>query len=130
MVRPLALSLEACGNGIAPAGLFHKAHLGQFGVANHDIAEDNIAFHDEFPLLVFFFPCKLLVLRILIESLLTILLYPFEGHLELLMVVDAAVDAAKDLHFIDGLTAHAQIFLEEILVDGGAGDAHAHRSDG
>ena len=49
VVRPLALALEARGDGAVAAGLFLKAQLGQARVAVHEVAGDERHLGDELP---------------------------------------------------------------------------------
>ena len=65
-----------------------------------------------------------------VRAFLAVGLDPFEGPLELGVVVDPLVEAADDLAHVDGLVAHAEVVLEEVRVDDRAADAHRDRADG
>ena len=45
------------------------------------------------------------------------------------MIVDALFHTAEDLNLVHGFHAHAEVFLNEPLVDDGTADTHAHRAD-
>ena len=54
-VGPLALPLEAPGNGVVAHGLLFEAHFGQFRIAVHQVTEDECHLYDIFPDGVFLF---------------------------------------------------------------------------
>ena len=62
--------------------------------------------------------------RVLVPAEGDVLIHPFHGALELVVVVDALVPAADDLGHVHGLVAHAQVFFKKLGVGRGTGDAH------
>ncbi len=142
VVGPLALSLHAAGNGIVAQGLFLVTHFQQFGIAVHEVADDHHVLHGELPVGVLL--CAVLALALAVEGghgrareertvlvvvmaflRFAVFLYPRHGFLELLGVEDAKVHAAQDFYERYVLGPHAQIFLEEVRIHDGTGDAHA-----
>ena len=137
MVRPLSLALEAGSDGVMADGFFNEA-CGQVLVALDQILDDAVHLDREFPLLLFFFLCKLDaalfaeevdVFGVVVAAFLAVRLRPCQRLFIRLMVVDAFLHAAEDLDLVNGLDAQTQIFLHELLVDDGAADAHAHGTD-
>ena len=78
-VGPLALSLEAGGNGIVSQRLFLEAHLTQLGVAPHQVAHDNHHLHDELPVGILLF-AGLALLGTILEVLAFVHLAIFLGQ--------------------------------------------------
>ena len=129
MVRPLALALEAGGDGAVAARLFLEAQFGQARVAVHEVAGDERHLGDELPpvlVLLGVAPLR----RVPVLTLLEVLADPLVGLLVLLGIVDALVDAARELAHVDVLVAHAQVGAEEVGVHDGAGDTHGDRAHG
>ena len=128
-VGPLTLSLEAGGNGIVAQRLFLEAHLTQLGVALHQVAHDDHHLHDKFPVGILLF-AGLALLGTILEVLAFVHLAIFLGPGHCLgiffLVVDALRHAADDFGQVDRLVAHAQVFLEEVGIDNGAGNTHRH----
>ena len=117
-------------------------HLEQFLVAVHEVVDDHHVLHGELPVAVLLLTRQALALAvegrhvgagrndavlIVVVALvhLAVLVDPLHGTVELLVVVDAEVHAAQNLHQVDILRAHAEVVLEEVGVDDAAGDAHA-----
>ena len=137
MVRPLSLALEAGSDGVMADGFFNEA-CGQVLVALDQILDDAVHLDREFPLLLFFFLCKLDaalfaeevdVFGVVIAAFLAVLLRPGQCLFIGLMVVDALFHAAEDLDLVNGLHAQAQILLHEVLIHDGAADAHGDGAD-
>ena len=45
------------------------------------------------------------------------------------MIVNALVDAAENLGLVHALAAQAEVFIQRLLIENAARDAHAHRAD-
>ena len=127
-VRPLALALEAAGDGVVAHGLFLVA-LGQVLVAVHQILDDQVHLQGELPVLVLLLAALLELGGVLVKALDDVLVGPGLELLVLGLVVDALGHAADDFHLVHGLDAHAQVVLDELGIDDGAADAHADGTD-
>jgi hypothetical protein len=123
-VRPLPLALEAAGDGVVALGLLAEAHLLERRVADHQVAGDQRHLDRLLPLAVELLAAALGGRRVEVLALGAVLLHPGQRLLVLGLVIDALVHAADELRHVDGLDAHAEVFLEERLVHDGAGDAH------
>ena len=128
VVGPLSLSLESAYDRIVSDRLFREL-LGQSFVASHQILDDDVHLHREFPLLVLGPAVLPDPFRILVKVFPAVFLRPLQGSLILFLIVDPFLHAAEDFHFIDRLYSHAQITLEEVLIHDGAADSHGDRSD-
>ena len=129
VVRPLALSLEAGGDGTVAARLFLEAQLGQARVAVHEVAGDERHLGDELPPILVLFGV-LPLRRVPVLALLEVLADPPVRLLVLLGIVDAFFDATRELAHVDVLVAHAQVGAEEVGVDDGTGDTHGDGAHG
>ena len=109
-------------------GLFLVAHLQQLVASLHQVADNHHALHGELPVLVLLLTVLALALAVegghrhareqrtvlvIVVALvgLAVFLYPLHSLLELLLVVDAEIDAAQNLHQRYILCAHAQVLL-------------------
>ena len=130
-VRPLTLSLETSGDGVVTESLLLESHLAELRIAVHKIHHDDGHLHHELPVLVLLLTGLLLTLRVLVPALVrhTVFLDPCHSLLELLRIVYSKIHTPQDLDLIDAFVPHSQIFLEEVGVHDGAGDAHCHASD-
>ena len=129
MVRPLALSLEAGGDGPVAARFLLEAQLGQARVAVHEVAGDERHLGDELPpvlVLLGVLPLR----RVPVLALLEVLADPLVRLLVLLGIVDTLFDATGELGHVDVLVAHAEVGAEEVGVDNGARDAHGDGAHG
>ena len=130
-VGPLALSLETGRKGVVPDGLFLESHVVQAGIAQHQVADDEGHLHDKLPVAVLLLAGLLPLGAVLVPSLLRLAIFfgPGHGLDKLVVVVDAFIHATQDFGLVHALVAHAQVFLEELLVHDAAGDAHALAAD-
>ena len=126
-VGPLTLSLETCRNSIVADSLFLEAHLAELGIAQHQVANDEGHLHYKFPVGILACTVLLLLGTVFVPTLvhLTVFLCPSHSLGILLVVVDTLFHAAEDFCLVHALVAHAQIFLEEVLVDDTACNTHA-----
>ena len=130
-VRPLALALETAQDGVVAQGFLPEAQFLELGIALQEVADDQGHLHDEGPVRVLLLPGLLEVGPVAdVVVFLAVGLRPGEGLLEFLVVVDAPVHAADDLHLVDAFAAHSKVVLEEVRIHDGAGDAHADGADG
>ena len=127
-IRPLALSLEAAGDRIMSQRFFGE-FLSQLLIAAHQVFDDHVHFDRELPLLVLHLAGFLDPVGILVKAFPAFFFGPGEGSLILFFVVDSLTHAADDFHLIYGFDAHAEVRLDEILVDDGTADSHGDRSD-
>ena len=128
VVGPLPLSLEAADDRVVSDRLLRELLLEGF-ISSHQILDDHIHLHSEFPLLILGLAVFSDPFRILVEVFFAVLLRPLQSSLIFLVVVDPLFHAAEDFHLIDRFHSHAQIALEEILVHDGPSDSHRNRSD-
>ena len=107
--------------------LFLEAHFLELGVAEHEVADDESHLDNEFPVGILAGAVLLLFGTVLVPTFihLAVLLCPCHSLGILLMVVNAFIHAAENFGLIHALVAHAQIFLEEVLVNDTACDTHA-----
>ena len=128
-VCPLALPLEACGNGVVPQRLLLEPEFFEFRVAQHEVAHDERHLHHKFPVAVLFL-ARLTLFGAVFEVVAfvghAVLFRPGIGACIFFGVVDALGHAADNFGEVDALVAHAEIFLEEVGTDDRAGDAHRH----
>lgn len=129
VVRPLALALDAPYDGVVAAALLDEAHFRQAGIADHKVPHDEHVLDHKFPLGILLLPAELHIRWVLIKALLAVGPGPGQGLFKLLVVVDALIHPAEDLGLIHGLAAHSEVFLEQVLVQDAARDAHAHGTD-
>ena len=127
-IRPLSLSLKTGGDGVVSYHLFFSSFR-QIGISVHQILDDAHHLYHELPVLVLLLSGLLYRLGILVEAFLAVFLHPPKSFLVFLLVVNALSHAAYDLHLVNGLHPHAQIFFDESGIDDGAADAHADRTD-
>ena len=142
VVGPLALSLHTAEDGVVALGLFEVAHLGQLGIAVHQVADDHHALHGELPVGVLLLAVLALALAVvgghgraweegavfvIVVAFLWLAIFvdPLHGALELVVVVDLEVHAAEDFHQVYILGADTEILLEEVSIDDTAGNTHA-----
>ena len=130
VVGPLALALEPGEDGVMAVGFLEKPLSAQVGVADHEVADDHGHLDAHGPGLVLAVAGMPHVGGVDVRAFLAVGLDPFEGPLEFGVGVDPLLEAAVDLAHVDGLVAHAEVVLEEVRVDDGAGDAHRDRADG
>ena len=127
-VGPLALALEAAGDGVVAHHLLLAA-LRQVGVAVHQVLDDAVHLDGELPGFGLLFRGGLHEVGVLVPALLAVLLGPGQGLLELGLVVNSLGHAADDLDLVHALHPHPKVILDEVLIDDGPADAHAHGTD-
>ena len=126
VVGPLALALEARGDGVVPAALLDKAHGGQLLVADHQVPGDHGHQDAGLQHLALLFRAVADLLGVLVPADADVFVHPGLGQLELLVVVDAFLPAADELDHVHLLHAHAEVLFQEGRVHDGARDAHGH----
>ena len=130
VVGPLALALETGRQRIVAQRFLAVAQLGQPRVAHHHIAHHQRHLDGVLPGRFLLLRRVLHVRRIIILALDQVGIGPSQCFLELVGVVDVAVDAARHFGHVHGFNAHPQRALEQRLIDDGAGDAHGGTADG
>ena len=129
-VRPVALALEAAGNGLVAHGFLFAVDFLELGVALHHVPEDHGHQHAflEGPAASGF--VQLQVRAVLVFGEFEDGVRPLHGEVEFRFVVNLLVHAAAHFRHVHGLYADAQVVFPEGLVHDGAGDAHGAAADG
>ena len=117
-VRPLTLSLETSRNSIVTKCFFLESHFLQLRITFHQVAHDNGHLHNEIPVGIFFRTCLSLgfYIEILSFVFLAIFFSPSHRFGVFFLIVNSFRHTANDFRQIYRLTAHTQIFLEEIRI--------------
>ena len=92
---------------------FFFASFGEVLVAVHEVLYDDHHLYDKFPLFFLYFACILKLGRILVKGFPALCLCPCESLFVFRFVVDALCHAADDFNLVNGLSSHAEIFLDE-----------------
>ena len=106
--------------------LFEESHFAEFGIALHQVAHDEGHLNHKFPVGILASAVLLFFGAVLVPTLiyLTIFFCPRHCLGILFVVVNTFFHAAKNFSFVHAFVAHAQVFLEEVLVYDTAGDTH------
>ncbi len=116
--------MEPAEYRISAQCLFVSAYLVELGIAYHDVLYHKRHLGDELPLSVLIFSRP--GLRIDVNALFAIILYPFEFLGVLVLVVYAKSYSAVYLRHIHPFGSYAKILLHEIAVKERAADTHGH----
>ena len=113
MVGPLALTLEACGDGIVTLRLFAVADFSELVIADHQVAGDECHFDRIAPFGVELLTAALRLFTVVIFAFWTVVFDPCEGLIKFSLVVDAFAHAADKLSHVDRFDTHAKCALPE-----------------
>ena len=134
-VGPVALTLEACDNGVFAQCLLVPAHLVQHLVAVHNITHDHGHTHHKAPIIVgsdhlgALDDVGQILARVDVNALGAVVLDPCHGALVFLVIVDLQLDAAQHLAQIHPLGTQAKVFLHHIGIAIAAHNAHGNAAD-
>ena len=105
---------------------FEETHFAEFGIALHQVAHDEGHLYYKFPVGILASAVLLFFGAVLVPALiyLTIFFSPRHCLGILFVVVNTFFHAAKDFRFVHAFVAHAQVFLEEVLVYDTTRDTH------
>ena len=124
IIRPLALSLEACGDGIVALSFFSIAHFSKAMVTHHHVAGDECHFDRNFPFAIELHARACGFGRVVIFAFWAMIAHPREGFGIFLLIENVVIDATQELGHVYGLNAHAEVFFEKCLIDDRTSDAH------
>ncbi len=124
MIRPVSLPLKSTHESVVSARFLQKAHLGELGISDHQVASDKRHLDRNRPLFILSLTGSLLGGWIDIRSFRAVFLGPGKRALILVWIVDTLLDAPEHFGHIDRLDAHSQILLEERLIHDRSRDPH------
>ena len=131
-VGPVALPLEAAGNGVLAQSLLVPAHFVQLGIAVENGPHDHGHLGDERPVLVRVYHLGLandlrqVLTGVAVKALFAVGLDPAQRFVKLVMIVNAQGDPAHNLGHIYPLGTNAKVFLEHFRVAEAAGNTHGN----
>jgi len=120
----LALALETTDDGVATKRFFAKSKLSQAWVAHHQIACDQRHLHYGLPIFVLLSAGALDFWLVVITAFLAVRFRPGKRLFIFHWIVNSLFQAAGNLGHVNTFYTHAQMLLEEGMVDDRAGDAH------
>ena len=130
MVIPVALTLEARQDRVMSQGFLSKALPPEFAAADHKVPDNDGHLDAGLPDFVLAPATVLFCGGIVVGSLHAISPGPFQSTPILGAGVDPLLKTADQLGHIHVFVPHSQVFLEKILIDDGADDAHGNRAYG
>ena len=131
-IGPLTLSLETCSYCIVTYRLLLEAHFAQLWITEHQVTYNYRHLHDKLPIGILAGAVLLLFGAVLVPTLLDLAVFLCPRHSLgiLFLIVDTLLHSAKDFCLINTLVTHAQILLEEVLVNDTASYTHTLATDG
>ena len=126
-VRPLALTLKACGYRVVTYSLFLAA-LGEVFITVHKVFYDNAHLNGKFPVLFFLLVCSLQIFGVFIKTHLAVFFRPFKSLFVLFLIINALGHSADDFHFVYRFNAHTEVILDKVRVNYRAAYAHCDRA--
>jgi len=130
LIGPVALALEARGDGVVAQRLFDQPFFRQLLVALHHVADAHRHQQALFQHRAALFGVALILLRVLVFAVAEVFIRPRQRHFQLAFIIDFLVDAAAQLGHVHRLHFHTEPGLEEVVIDDRTGDPHRHAANG